>query len=190
MRLLPGALAAAILLAVAPGAQASHSALDLVSPEAGAQQFAWASDDGQAVIFESSGDLYRSSGGTTTLLTPETATDVEFAAASPDGATIVFQTAESLGPDGFPRWDIYVGGAGVRPQILADDAVFLHASTDLSRVFFSSSERLAPGDADSARDTFVRERASIALVTTGTGPADEEDVAISADGTRAFWSTD
>lgn len=83
---------------------------------------------------------------------------------------------------------------------LAAPANFAGASADGGTVFFTTTDKLVPGDTDSRQDVYERsydaalERSVTRLVSTGpTGGNDAYPVlydGISADGTKAFFSTE
>src|SRR4051794_23985182 len=92
------------------------------------------------------------------LVTPGTASDVFFRAASTDGSHVFVETASALVPeDGDSSTDIYDFGGG-SPVLLSDriqpgvdgalDVGFGGASADGSRVFFSTREPLVEQDDD------------------------------------------
>ena len=135
-----------------------------------------ASADGARVIFstterllpadtDSAMDVYERAGTTTALVSrgvqngngaaPATAEGV-----SADGSRVVFSTAESLVPaDTDTATDLYTRAAGVTELVSGGTAnapaAFLDMSWDAGRVFFRTTERLAPGDTDSQVDVYA-----------------------------------
>ncbi|HEU5253315.1 MAG TPA: hypothetical protein VFU16_08340 [Solirubrobacterales bacterium] len=86
------------------------------------------------------------------------------------------------------------------PVAVADPANFAGISADGGTVFFTTTEKLVPGDTDTRQDVYERsydealDRYVTRLVSTGpTGGNDSYPVlynGASADGTKAFFSTD
>ena len=125
-----------------------------------------------------------------------------FAAATPDGSKVFFQTDEQLtGDDTDLAADIYERAGGTTTRVTAGDingngnvgAFFGRVSDDGSRVFFITNESLVSGDTDGFPDIYERSSGSTKLVTTGDvngnggffvafGP-------ISSDGSRVFFQT-
>ena len=123
--------------------------------------------------------------------------------ASADGARVLFQTDESLEPaDTDTSMDVYarsgstttlisIGSAGGNG---AFDTNFVAASTDATRVFFTTGEQLEPDDTDTQEDLYERSGSTTTRISTGpSGGNGAFDVGsftlVSADGTRAFFST-
>ena len=116
-------------------------------------------------------DVYESSGGSVTLVTPganniQGATNAYFAGASADGTRVFVRTEESIAaPDSDGVQDIYVREAGVVTLLstgpaggnAAFDAHFAGASQDGTRVLIQTVESLVAADTDSnatcTRDT-------------------------------------
>jgi hypothetical protein len=71
----------------------------------------------------------------------------------------------------------------------AVDAAFHGSSADGKRVFFSTNERLAPGDQDTATDVYERSGGQTRLVSNGTGAFNASFGGASADGSRVFFHT-
>ncbi len=73
------------------------------------------------------------------------------------------------------------------------DAFFAKASNDGSRVFFNTTESLVAEDTDSSADVYERSGGATTLISTGTvggnGPFGSGLDAVSANGSRAFFST-
>src|SRR5689334_6019766 len=143
-----------------------------------------------------------------------------FDKASANGEIVLFSTEESLvEADADHRADVYVrnvvtgttrlvsvGEAACAP-ICGNgpaDASFARASTDGTKVFFVSEERLTAADTDSSADVYVRDIANEADETTelvsagstscapacGNGPFNVALRGISADGSHAYFTTE
>ena len=69
------------------------------------------------------------------------------------------------------------------------DASCAGASTDGSRVFFTTAEALSPGDTDSATDLYEWDGGSLSLVSIGNGPFDVQPYRIATDGADAIYVT-
>lgn len=153
-------------------------------------------------------DVYARTGSANHLVSNvETATpeDVVFQYRTPDGEHAFFSTAEPLdAADTDDRTDVYRWDASddsvhlvsVGPQAgTPDDAAFQRASADGSRVWWSTYERLAAGDADAFSDVYLREGDADATVeTTGpaggnAGPDDQVFSGITPDGARMYFRT-
>jgi hypothetical protein len=180
------------------------------------------SSDGSTVFFattaqmaandtDSNQDVYERSGGTTTLVSTNTAGTANgaftanFSGASSDGSTVFFQTDEQLAAtDTDSNFDIYERSGGITTQVstntagTANDAVnpfFGAASRDGSKVFFQTTEQMAANDTDSDQDVFERSGGTTTLVSTDTaGTANGANVALfvraSSDGSKVFFQTD
>jgi hypothetical protein len=76
----------------------------------------------------------------------------------------------------------------------AADVFFDAASSDGTRVFFDTDERLVSGDTDAGFDLYERRTGTTTLLSTGpsggNGAFDMFFAAVSADGARAFFETD
>ena len=160
-------------LASAPGPGASGTGQDAF--------FAGASSDGSRVFFDTTEnlvdgdadglqDVYERSGGQTTLVSAPgagasgSAQDVFFARASSDGTRVFFETKENLvgaDADGLP--DVYersggqttlVSIPGIGPSGTAQDASFVSASSDGTRVVFETTENLVGADTDGLNDIY------------------------------------
>jgi Tol biopolymer transport system component len=138
--------------------------------------FADASIDGARVFFTTSEslvagdeneatDVYLWQGDTPQLITSGSCCNSNFGAVTPDGGAVVFTTVEALVPeDEDSAADVYeqaVGGGG--PVLVSgggtgsSSARFNRVSTDGDRVFFTTSEALAPQDFDSDDDIYARD---------------------------------
>lgn len=154
--------------------------------------FAGTSGNGSIVYFETdesmvaadtdtSIDVYKRTGGATTLMTDGTAgTDPNLVATplgvSDDGSHLYFDTTERIVPaDTDTSFDIY-DTTGATPTLVsvgpsggngATDAFFDGASGDGSRVFYETPERLVAADTDSSFDIYERQGATVTLISKG-----------------------
>jgi hypothetical protein len=177
-----------------------------------------ASDDGGRVFFEtdealvggdgdSRVDVYERSGSTTSLLSDgpaggDGAFDALFEGASADGLRVVFETEESLvAGDTDTEFDLYERSLNGTTLLSATatagngtfDVAYGGLSRDGARTFFATEEALVPEDGDLSRDVYERFGATMSLLsvgpTGGNGPFAASFGGISADGTRAFFTT-
>jgi TolB protein len=96
---------------------------------------------------------------------------------------------------------VFLGGAIWAPAAIADPAVYAGASADGANVFFTTTEKLVPGDTDNKRDVYERfydDAVGIESYVTrevSTGPAGGNDAydvgfdGLSQDGFKVFFST-
>jgi len=168
----------AIMLAALAGsssAQADYNQLDLVSQGNGTSygQFAHASPDGSRVVFSS--------------LFPLVTSD----------------TDSCTGPPPFGCVDVYERSGGVTTLLSTGPAggngdfhvEYRGASTDLTKVFFVSSESLVPGDTDGQQDIYQRSGGVTTLISTGPAGGNSPDYSAywagaSPDGSRVYFTTD
>jgi hypothetical protein len=169
-----------------------------------APAFEAASADGSQVFFstteaiagtgdaDTNRDIYRRSGGTTTLVTPSTTQAVTFGGISADGATLFFTTNQKLDAvnDTDSVKDVYSGTSApytlVTPgTVVATD--YAGNSADGSHVFFTTAENLA-GDSDGLTDIFDRSGGTYTLVS-GVSAVVPTFVGNSADGTKVYFTT-
>jgi hypothetical protein len=179
--------------------------------------FRGASGDGTRVFFTTSEpltmddsdgvvDIYRRSGGTTTLVSPGEINgflnDVMFAGVSADGGTVFFTSPEQLTFDDFDlQVDIFQWQGGLTRRVSQGpaggnepiDATFRGASSNGTKVFFSTTEKLISDDTDSAVDVYqwsagVTTRISEGL-SGGNGGSDATFAGSSADGGKVFFTT-
>jgi hypothetical protein len=141
--------------------------------------FADASIDGARVFFTTSEslvagdeneatDVYLWQGGAPQLITSGACCNSNFGAITPDGGVVVVTTTEALAPeDEDSAADVYeqvVEGGG--PVLISgggtgsSSARFNRVSSDGDRVFFTTSEALAPQDFDSDDDIYARDVAA------------------------------
>ncbi len=198
----------------------SATALISTGSAAGASDafFDGASSSGASVFFSTDAalepadgddrfDVYRRTGGTTTLISTGSsaggAFDALFGATSADGARVVFQTDEPLeAGDGDAQVDVYErsGGATTLQSTGSSggdgplDASFAGASADAAQVLFETEESLEPADSDAEVDVYQRSGAATTLISGGpgggNGPFDAFFSAVSDDGQRAFFQTE
>jgi hypothetical protein len=176
------------------------------------------STDGTKVFFETRDgilgdgdgmlDVFQRSGGTTTKLSTgpiggSGAFDAFFDGASADGSHVFMDTDEVLtSDDGDSAFDVYDNASGSTSRVSVgqingngtNDVFFDGNSSDGSRVFFESDERLASGDNDSAFDVYERTAGTTTRETAGAingnGAFDVFFGGISADGTKLFFESD
>ena len=176
------------------------------------------SPDGSAVLFDTydqltasdtdtSRDVYRRSGGTTTLVSvggPDG--DAVYDGASADLSRVFFYSDFSFAPSDFDTTqDVYESNGGTTTHLSIgpaggngnDDfdyhAYFDGASADGSTVWLHTDEALVASDTDTANDVYERTGAGIAVVSTGPTGGNAESGAFfngaSADGSRVFFDT-
>jgi hypothetical protein len=181
--------------------------------------FSGASNDGSKVFLSTSEqlvnedadeflDVYERAGGTTTQVSQGEVNgsgDLHafFADASSDGSRVVFFTDEQLvsgDTDSSP--DVYARAGGTTTQVSrgevngngAFEASFAGASSDGSRVFFTTDERLVSSDADSRFDVYQRSAGATTQVSegqiNGNGAFDASFADASGDGSRVVFVTD
>ncbi len=122
--------------------------------------------------------------------------------ASSDGSKVFFTSDERLVPgDTDSRFDVYERSGGTttrvsRGQIKGNgpfDAFFADASSDGSRVFFFTDEKLVSGDTDAFGDVYERSGGTTTRVSrgevNGNGAFDAFFSGASSDGSRVFFST-
>ena len=138
-------------------------------------------------------DIYERAGGVTTLISkptgvpdPDTA-DVLTQVVSADGSRVLFTTSQKLTTDDLDtgRTDIYERAGGVTTLIskptgvsdpdTANVSFVSGASTDGSRVFFPTTQKLTADDDDASRqDVYERSGGVTTLVSKPTGVADPD----------------
>ncbi len=156
-------------------------------------------------------DVYAWQGGAPQLITSGTCCGSTFAAVTADAGTVFFTTTQALAlEDGDGSADIYAQDvAGGDPVLIsAGDpgcapcgggsaaARFNRASTDGTRVVFTSAEQLSSEDFDNDDDIYVRIVADgeTALATPASGPCPTSDchatfVGASSDSEHVFFQT-
>jgi hypothetical protein len=117
-----------------------------------------------------------------------------------DGTHAFFETSESLvASDTDSSFDIYERVGNTTTNVSTggngpDDAFFDGVSTDGTRVFFDTTEKLVPADTDTAIDIYMRSGGTTTLISTGpTGGNGAFDVTfdgMSKDGSHVFFETD
>ena len=156
------------------------------------------SSDGSKVFFataerlvsgdtDSGEDLYERSGGTTTWVSQgqingNLGHEVYFIRASSDGLKVFFLTYEPLvSGDTDGNFDLYERSGGTTTQVsqgqingngdgLVNEVQFSGASSDGSKVFFNTAERLVSGDINGDRDVYERSAGTTKLVAVDTSP--------------------
>jgi hypothetical protein len=175
----------------APGAGATPPATDVF--------YGGNSSDGSAVFFDTDEnmvaadtdgffDVYKRTGGTTSLATPEGAgasgpfSDASTDAVSADGSVLLFETEQNMvGADTDGAGDVYQNSGGVTTLVSApgtgangpgtDDLIFRRSSADGSRVIFSTTERMTGADGDnSIGDLYQRFTGTTTLISGELGP--------------------
>lgn len=149
---------------------------------------------------------------TTTLLSaPTGVADPDTGEARPrgmsaDGGRVFFHSNQRLvaGDNDSGRTDVYMRSGGVTSLLSgptgiadpdSDDALFVGASADGTRVFFQTTQRLTADDNDTGRqDVYERSGGVTTLVSGPTGVADPDTAqadfsGASKDGSRVFFRT-
>ena len=164
-------------------------------PSALAASYAGASSDGSRVFFTTTeklvpgdvdggrADVYQRAAGKTSLISTRSGAlsdngifNAVYAGATPDGQHVFFTTGERLVPaDTDNSVDVYDRNGGAttlvsRGQINGNgafDASFAGSSTDGTKVFFETNERLASTDTDTRRDVYERANGSTTQISRG-----------------------
>ena len=121
---------------------------------------------------------------------------------SADGTQVFFQTTESLvAADTDSSTDVYERSSGTTTLLStgpnggngAFSAIFSAASTDGSRVFIRTAEKLVAADTDSAQDIYERSNGTTTQISTGpsggNGAANVVFDRITRDGSQVFFDT-
>lgn len=116
-----------------------------------------------------------------------------FAGSSADGSRVFLATSEALAPgDTDGANDIYLRHEGTTTLVSAGTeakpASFADASTDGTRVFFTTAESLVAGDENEATDVYLWEGGAPQLLTSGTC-CNSNFGAITPDGSAVVFST-
>jgi hypothetical protein len=179
--------------------------------------FGGTSGDGSRVFFttaeslvaadtDAGGDVYERSGSTTTIhsIGPSggnSGHSANLRGISANGARVFFETAEQLDTttDRDGRIDVYESAGGAVTLLTpggrsaASDAAFVGTSSDGTRVFVQTEEKLTAADTDDYQDIYVREAGALTLLSTGpaggSGPTHAYFAGGSGDGTRVFMET-
>lgn len=173
--------------------------------------FAGMAEEGKKVFFETaeklsaadtdeSTDVYERASGSTTLISPGAADlPAVFGGASSDGSTVIFSTREALGGgDSGEKLDVYEHSGStttlITPGSPEIDAAFAGASSDASKVFYSTSQEISAADTDSNPDIYEwTGSGSPTLVSTGpvggNGSYTPHLAAVSSDASHAFFTT-
>lgn len=185
--------------------------------------YSGSSADGKAVYFQTSEqldatadtdeaqDVYQRFEGTTTLVSAgeggrgNEAIPAKFEWAPSEGVepVVVFSTTEQLtAVDTDGSRDVYERVGGVTKLVSTGPeggngefaANFVAASSDGSRIFFVTSERLVPQDTDSSPDVYMRTGSTTVLVSAGqingNGSFSADLRAVSRAGDKAFFTTE
>jgi hypothetical protein len=131
-------------------------------------------------------DVYKRSGGTTTLASPEGAgasgpfNDTAFDRISADGSVLLFETDQNMvGADTDGLSDVYQNTGGVTTLVTvpgagangpAEEVQFRRSSTDATRVILGTDERLTSADGDSIGDLYERFGGDTTLLSGEPGP--------------------
>ncbi len=181
------------------------------SPDGGAAFFYTDEQLDDTVDTDGARDVYRRSGGVTTLVStgPEGGNGsipATFRWSSSDGSAAIFVTEESLlAADTDVKLDVYERAGGTTTLLSRGDpscgpscgngpydADFARA--DGSRVFFVTEEPLTGGDTDAHTDVYQRTAGATTLVSTGplngNGPFDARLRDASEDGSLALFVTE
>ncbi len=153
-------------------------------------------------------DLYSRTGGNTTLLSTGTgggngAAAANFGRAVQAGTKVIFQTDESLAAsDTDSALDVYVHDGATTTLVSTGpggdangsfDSYYAGASSDGSRVFFTTRGALVGADTDTSLDVYERASATTTLISTGpnggNGDKHADLAGLSEDGTKAFIHT-
>ena len=171
------------------------------------------SSDGTIVFFESfeqlhsgdtdsSRDIYQRTGGATTLVSGGSgAFNPFYDGASSDGTKVFFDTTEALAGTGDTDSsnDTYRRDSGGLTLIStgtttngAFSSFYEGSSSDGTKVFFRTAEKVETTDTDSSTDVWQRSGSTTTQISTGTnsnGAFFASFDGASADGSRVFWST-
>jgi hypothetical protein len=173
--------------------------------------YAGSAAEGEKVFFETSeslsaedsdeaSDVYERASGSTILVTPGNEDfNAIFDKASPDGTVVLFSTREALGgADSGEKLDVYKRSGAtttlITPGNSEFDATFLDASSDVSVVYFATSQKVSGADLDSITDIYERSGGgSPTLISIGpeggNGSQTPHLSAVSEDGSLAFFTT-
>ena len=130
------------------------------------------------------------------------ATDATFGGISSDGTKVFFNSADPLASnDTDGQIDVYQRSGTTTTRIsvgaingnLGHNASFVGASTDGSRVFFTTTEQLAATDTDNSADVYQRFGSTTTQVSSGSingnSPIAANFEGASADGLHVFFSS-
>ena len=183
----------------AGGPEASRAFFQAATPDATTVWFATA-DQLTADDTDTTPDIYKRSGGTTTLVStgPTAGADgnvgLAYVGQGNNGARSFFNTREQLvAQDTDTVSDIYERTAGTTTLVTPDtdlEVLFKGVSQNGSRVFFSTPEQLVAGDADAHPDVYERFLGSTYLVSLpGSSPAASTFAGALVDGSVVFLNT-
>ena len=195
---------------------AATGTVSMVSTSAEAEEgpndaiYAGVSPDGSEVFFETpeklssadgdtASDVYARSAAATSLVSPGTENlPAGFNQVSADGSTVLFSTPESLNvEDEGQKQDVYASDGGATTLVSAGspefDSTFVGASSDASKVFYTTAAKLSVADTDSSPDVYEWAGAVPTLISTGpingNGATTPHLSAVSSDGSRALFTT-
>lgn len=193
------------------GGNGASNAVFLAASEDGSKLFFRTAERLVAADTDSAHDIYQRAGGTTTLVSigpagGNGAFNVVFDRISPDGATVVFDTGESLMETDTDTYrDVYKRSTGTTTEQSVGptggngpfDAFFAGASRDVAQVFFTTDEPVSSTDVDPMQDVYERAGGSTAHLSIGpaggNGNIDFDYDAffsgVAADGSRSWLKT-
>jgi hypothetical protein len=152
---------------------------------------------------DSAQDVYRWSPTTGTVALVSTGSEGEegegehnavFAGTSREGATVYFETAESLSSsDKDKAFDVYEWTGGATSLVSTGNAevpaTFNWASADGSAVLFSTEESLQGSDLGSKTDVYENREGSVSLTSAGSAEFESTFAGSSEDGAHVFYVT-
>lgn len=127
------------------------------------------SEDGSRIFWsnETLNTLYVRVDGTETVQVSEPSSTVAFWTASVDGARAIYSEG-ALGPANADLHEFELDNEAKTP-IAGEVGAVIGASEDLSRLYFTSEEALAPGATEGERNLYLRDVGAIKFVTTAEG---------------------
>ncbi len=190
------------LMSGGTGSSASVVIFDAISPDGSSVLFD-TYDQLVAADTDTSRDVYRRSGATTTLESvggPDG--DAVYAGASGDRSHVYFHSDFSFAASDFDTTqDVYARSGGATTHLSIgpaggngnDDfdyhAYFDGASANGSKVWLHTDEALVASDTDTANDVYERVGAAITAISTGNAETGAYFDGASADGSRVFFDT-
>ena len=193
------------LALVAPATSGAYSYFAAASSE-GSKAFFITNEQLVSGDTDSFEDVYERSGGATTRVSQGAIngngdSHAYFQAIASDGSKVFFETDESLvSGDTDGTTDLYERSGGTTIRVsqgvingndVANGAFFAGASSDGTKVFFTTAEQLVSGDTDSVDDLYERSGGTTAHVsqgvTNGNGGNDVFFAGASSDGSKVFF---